>query len=156
MKKLWKEVLLFWLGMAFLAAWSNTLGPIARQKENADLTGTLYFYSKVGGFLLFPLGMLLLCFVLLRLTNRVLPWRVPWKALRIVLGVLSGLVVLGYLYQAMIYTFLPGLPYPQFLGIRSFNILWHQMYIHNLPGLLVIFLTALGLELAFPPAADPS
>lgn len=156
MKKLWKEVLLFWLGMAFLAAWSNTLGPIARQKENADLTGTLYFYSKVGGFLLFPLGMLLLCFVLLRLTNRVLPWRVPWKALRIVLGVLSRLVVLGYLYQAMIYTFLPGLPYPQFLGIRSFNILWHQMYIHNLPGLLVIFLTALGLELAFPPAADPS
>ncbi len=156
MKKLWKEVLLFWLGMAFLAAWSNTLGPIARQKENADLTGTLYFYSKVGGFLLFPLGMLLLCFVLLRLTNRVLPWRVPWKALRIVLGVFSGLVVLGYLYQAMIYTFLPGLPYPQFLGIRSFNILWHQMYIHNLPGLLVIFLTALGLELAFPPAADPS
>lgn len=156
MKKPWKEVLLFWLGMAFLAAWSNTLGPIARQKENADLTGTLYFYSKVGGFLLFPLGMLLLCFVLLRLTNRVLPWRVPWKALRIVLGVLSGLVVLGYLYQAMIYTFLPGLPYPQFLGIRSFNILWHQMYIHNLPGLLVIFLTALGLELAFPPAADPS
>ena len=33
MKKLWKEVLLFWLGMAFLAAWSNTLGPIARKKE---------------------------------------------------------------------------------------------------------------------------
>ncbi len=154
MKKLWKEVLLFWLGMAFLAAWSNTLGPIARKKEIEDLSR--FFYSTVGGFLLFPLGMLLLCFVLLRLTNRVLPWRVPWKALRIVLGVLSGLVVLGYLYQAMIHTFLPGLPYPQFLGIRSFNILWHQMYIHNLPGLLVIFLTALGLELAFPPAAEPS
>mgnify|MGYP001028458763 CR=1 FL=1 len=155
MKKLWKEVLLFWLGMAFLAAWSNTLGPIARKKEIEDLS--FYFYRTVGGFLLFPLGMLLLCFVLLRLTNRVLPWRVPWKALRIVLGVLSGLVVLGYLYQAMIHTFLPGLPYPQFLiQFRPFQTLWLQMYIHNLPGLLVIFLTALGLELAFPPAADPS
>ncbi len=155
MNKLWKEVLLFWLGMAFLAAWSNTLGPIARKKEIEDLS--FYFYRTVGGFLLFPLGMLLLCFVLLRLTNRVLPWRVPWKALRIVLGVLSGLVVLGYLYQAMIHTFLPGLPYPQFLiQFRPFQILWLQMYIHNLPGLLVIFLTALGLELAFPPAADPS
>ena len=48
MKKLWKEVLLFWLGMAFLAAWSNTLGPIARQKENADLTGTLFQTSWKG------------------------------------------------------------------------------------------------------------
>ena len=38
MKKLWKEVLLFWLGMAFLAAWSNTLGPIARKKEIEDLS----------------------------------------------------------------------------------------------------------------------
>ena len=154
MKKLWKEVLLFWLGMAFLAAWSNTLGPIARKKEIEDLS--FYFYRTVGGFLLFPLGMLLLCFVLLRLTNRVLPWRVPWKALRIVLGVLSGLVLLGYFYQAMIYTFLPGLPSLQFLGNRPFHILWLQMYIYNLPGLLVIFLTALGLELAFPPAVDPS
>ena len=149
-KNLWRGLLPLWLSAGLLAAWCHALA----QSSAPDFSVSRF--GQLAQVFFLPLGIFFFCYALLRLTNLGIRWRIPWKIPRIVLGVLSGLVMLGYFYQAMIYTFLPGLPYPQFLGIRSFNILWHQMYIHNLPGLLVIFLTALGLELAFPPAADPS
>ena len=150
-KNLWRGRLPLWLSAGLLAAWCHALA----QPSAPDFSVSRF--GQLAQVFFLPLGIFFFCYALQRLTNLGIRWRIPWKIPRIVLGVLSGLVMLGYFYQAMIHTFLPGLPYPQFLiQFRPFQTLWLQMYIHNLPGLLVIFLTALGLELAFPPAAAPS
>lgn len=146
-KNFWRGLLPLWLSAVLLAAWCNALA----QPSPADFVPSRYVQVSV--VFLLPLGIFFFCYALLRFTNMLLPWRIPWKVPRIILAVLSGLVILLYIYLGLRNVLQPDvtLPFPQFLEqFKPFQLAWLNTKFRTLPGLGGIFFCALAWELAFP------
>lgn len=146
-KHLWRGLLPLWLSAGLLAAWCHALA----QPSAPDFSVSRFSQLAVVFFL--PLGIFFFCYALLRFTNMLLPWRLPWKVPRIILGVLSGLVILLYVYLGLRNVLQPDvtLPFPRFLEqFKPFQLAWLNLKLRTLPGLGAAFLCALGWELAFP------
>ena len=103
-KNLWRGLLPLWLSAGLLAAWCHALA----QPSAPDFSVSRF--GQLAQVFFLPLGIFFFCYALQRLTNLGIRWRIPWKIPRIVLGVLSGLVMLIFLYLAVQNALLPSLP----------------------------------------------
>ena len=144
-KNLWRGLLPLWLSAGLLAAWCHALA----QSSAPDFSVSRF--GQLAQVFFLPLGIFFFSYALQRLTNLGIRWRIPWKIPRIVLGVLSGLVMLIFLYLAVQNALLPSLPLPSFLAkLKPFQLVWILAKLRTLPGLAAVFFCALGWELAFP------